>query len=362
MAKKPKVKRVDPTKDPIFVLPPYKVEQVFTTYAETMDWGLELLNIPSLWRQSKGEGVRVAVLDTGAALTHPDLKNAILSAKDFTGSRAGPSDIIGHGSHVAGIIAARENSSGVIGIAPLCQLLIGKVLGDSGAGSAPWIAKGIYWAIEKKAHIISMSLGSPVEIPLIHEAIKEAIKAGIFIVAAAGNEGPTIDTIGYPAKWPEVISVGSIDRRRQISSFSSRGDRVDICAPGDQILSCYPPTGLAKLSGTSMAAPFVSGVVALKISRQMKFPNGEPINTQQELLKVLRESATDAGAKGRDPNYGYGIIDPAKLLAYHSPSIALSIPGLTLDKSDLSNSGKAKLAEFIANTDDEEISLRIRVR
>jgi subtilisin family serine protease len=365
MAKKKPIVMADPAKDPIFMLPPYKVEQVFATYTETMDWGLELMDIPNLWRQSKGEGAKVAVLDTGIADNHPDLRDAIKESKDFTRSRSGTYDKQGHGTHVAGTIAARENSSGVIGVAPKCQLLIGKVLGDNGSGSAPGIAEGIRWAVEKGAHIISMSLGAPVEMPLIHEAITEAVAAGVFVIAAAGNEGPSIDTVGWPARWENVIAVGSIDRRKRVSQFSSRGRQVDIVAPGDQILSCYPPTGLAKLSGTSMATPFVSGVVALKVSRNLKFPEGDPIDTQEELMQVLRESATDMHIPGRDNHYGYGIIDPARLLKYGTepPEDGSSHAALLLEQADLSDTGRVKLATFlegIAGADEIEIRLKTK--
>lgn len=363
MAKQIKQMCVD--NDPIFTLPPYKVEAVYSTYAETMDWGLELLNIPVLWRQSKGEGAKVAVLDTGIATNHPDLKDAIKGAKDFTRSRSGVEDVQGHGTHVAGTIAARENSSGVIGVAPQAELYIGKVLGDNGSGAAPWIAEGIRWAIKKGVHIISMSLGAPIPQATIEAAIKEALDAGVFVIAAAGNEGPTIDTVGWPARYENVVSVGSIDRQRRVSRFSSRGEQVDIVAPGDQILSCYPPRGLAKLSGTSMATPFVSGVVALKVSRQMKFPGGDPIDSPQELLKVLRESATDMHVPGFDPHYGYGIIDPNALLKYgaKAPEDVSSHVALLLEQADLSETGRTKLEEFlqkVAGADEIEIRLKTK--
>lgn len=354
--------------DPIFSIPPYKVEQVFATYSETMDWGLELMGVPGIWKLSKGEGAKVAILDTGIALEHPDLRDSIADAKDFTNSRSGPNDVQGHGTHVAGTVAARENSSGVIGVAPKALLWVAKVLGDNGSGNAVSIAQGIEWAINNKVHIISMSLGSSIPIPLIENAIKKAVKAGIFVICAAGNEGPTLGTVGYPARYKEAISVGSIDRRRRVSRFSSRGPQVDIVAPGDQILSCYPPKGLAKLSGTSMATPFVSGIVALKVARQMKFPGGDPINSQQELMKVLRESATDMHTPGHDSHYGYGILNPNDLMKYGAipvkpPEDGSSHSALSLDPSDFSDSGRKKVQDFIDNFGkSDEIEIRYRLR
>jgi subtilisin family serine protease len=353
--------------DPVFSLPPYKVEQVFMTHSESMDWGLSLMGIPNLWVLGKGEGAKVGVLDTGCAMNHPDLKDAIVAAKDFTRSRSGPEDVQGHGTHVAGTIGARENSSGVVGVAPKCSLYIGKVLGDDGSGSPAGIAAGIDWAIARGVDIISMSLGAPMPVSQIHAAVKRAVKAGIFVIAAAGNEGPSPNTIGYPAKYSECICVGSIDRRKQVSRFSSRGQQVDIVAPGDQILSCYPPRGVAKLSGTSMATPFVSGVVALKVARQRKFPGGDPIDDQKELMKVLRESATDMHIPGKDNHYGYGIIDPKKLLAYGKAEApgndGSSHSALMLEASDLTKSGQEKVTKFVKDVgESDEINIRIKTK
>ena len=300
--------------DPIFVLPPYKVERVMVAASEIKDWGLEMFGIPNLWRQTKGEGIRVAVLDTGIALKHRELVDAIEDARDFTNSPSGPSDVDGHGTHVAGIIAARQNGGGVVGVAPEAKLLVGKVLGDNGYGTAQQLVSGIRWAIDKKVDIISMSLGSPVASNEMHRAIQAAIEAGIFVICAAGNSGPNLDTVDYPAIYPETIAVGAIDRSRRIAQFSSRGKAVDIVAPGDNILSTYPPKGFAVLSGTSMATPFVSGVVALMLAKHRRFGGQTPVKTQADLIEHLRKTAIDGGMPGFDPHYGFGLIDPEALL------------------------------------------------
>lgn len=354
--------------DPIFSLPPYKVEAVFTMMAETVDWGIELVGIPSLWRQTKGEGIKVAVLDTGIALGHPDLRDAIAEAKDFTNSRSGPADVQGHGTHVAGTIAARENSSGVIGAAPKCKLLVGKVLGDNGSGTAQSVSKGIYFAINNGADIISMSLGSSVSSPLIHRAVKDAVAHGVFVIAAAGNEGPTMNTVGYPGGYKETIAVGAIDQTKKIARFSSRGTQVTIVAPGYQILSTYPPKGLAKLSGTSMATPLVSGIVALMLSKHNKHGSSTPINSQADLEKHLRDTAIDLGPDGYDPHYGSGLINPIQLLAVPDGGNgngggASSSTALHLLLNDMTDSGRAKLAKFLSECGDaNEIEIRIGVK
>jgi len=159
-----------------------------------------------------------------------------------------------------------------------------------------------------------MSLGSPEPDEEIHQALLLAISKGVFVITAAGNEGPELDTVGYPAGFPEMVAVGSIDRTKKLSSFSSRGRQVDIVAPGDQITSCYPPRSYAVLSGTSMATPFVSGVVALMLAKHRKLGGKTPIQTQQDMIEQLCRSADDAGKAGFDPLYGCGIINPAKLM------------------------------------------------
>lgn len=299
---------------PVYKLPPFTVDKVMLATAETIDWGLRLLNIPPLWQETKGEGIKVAVLDTGIALEHPDLKPAVLDARDFTRSSSGPSDVQGHGTHVAGIVAARRNAHGIVGVAPMAKILAAKVLNDEGTGSSDEIVAGIRWATEAGADILSLSLGSPAPDPDIHLALVSAIHQGKFVITAAGNEGPDLDTVGYPAGYPEMVAVGSIDRRQHLSRFSSRGRQVDVVAPGDGITSCYPPRGFATLSGTSMATPFVSGVVALMLSKHRKHGGKTTVRNQRDLVEHLCKTSMDAGPSGMDPLYGCGILDPKKLI------------------------------------------------
>jgi major intracellular serine protease len=294
-------------------LPPLKIEQVATALSETIDWGLAAYNIPDQWNATRGQSVKVAVLDTGIDANHPDLAAAIDDAVDFTHGPHGADDRHGHGTHVAGIIAARQDTRGIIGIAPDCRLLVGKVLDDDGSGATDAIVAGIHWACIAGADILSLSFGSPRLDEQIAAALDQAVRQGKFILCAAGNDGRD-DSINYPARLPTSVAVGAVDRHGQLAAFSSRGDELDICAPGEHILSTWKQGGYARLSGTSMATPFVSGVVALMLAAHRQHAAPEPLD-QHALLERLKQTATDAGPPGADPHYGYGLIDPARLIA-----------------------------------------------
>ncbi|MBD3109912.1 S8 family peptidase [Bacillus sp. AGMB 02131] len=248
---------------------PHQVKKMTVATTEVPQ-GVELIQAPYFWTKSKGQGIKIAVLDTGCDIDHPDLKGRIIGGRNFTDDDHGDennfSDYNGHGTHVAGTIAAEENGSGVIGVAPEAELLIVKVLDKNGAGSYTGIISGLKYAIEQKVDIISMSLGGPINNPLLHLTIIQAVSKGILVVCAAGNEGDgdaTTDEYAYPGSYNEVISVGAVDLNRNSSRFSNSNNEVDLVAPGEKILSTYLDGGYADLSGTSMATPHVSGALAL---------------------------------------------------------------------------------------------------
>lgn len=301
-------------RDPIFRLPPLRVEATYAALAETVDWGLAAYRVPEQWKATRGEGIRVAVLDTGIDAQHPDLGGAIDAMRDFTDSPRGAEDAHGHGTHVAGTIAARRNERGVVGVAPECRLLTAKVLGDDGSGTSAEVAAGIAWAVESGADVLSLSLGSPDPSDAIRAAIERAVAAGRFVICAAGNEGRD-DAVNYPARWETTIAVGAVDRFGQVARFSSRGPEVDICAPGADVLSTFPGGRYARLSGTSMATPFVTGVVALMLAKHRTQDGATPVRNNGELREHLRRTATDAGPVGHDPAFGFGLINPEALLA-----------------------------------------------
>ena len=283
--------------------------------SDRMDWGLTKLGVPQDWAITRGEGVKIAVLDTGASFYHPDLKDAIQDAENFTNDE-GASDFNGHGTHCLGICGARDNGIGIVGVAPMCQLYVGKVLGANGSGNFDWITQGILWAIKKQVHIISMSLGSNAPYEPIHKAIKQATDLGIIVVCAAGNDGEIIhqDTIGYPARYPETISVGSIDPNMKRSDFSSVGSELKFMAPGGEVFSCWPPDGYAVLSGTSMSTPFLSAICALILAKHLKNPGATPIKNYKDMIEHLKRITTDMHTPGCDPETGWGLIDPSKFL------------------------------------------------
>lgn len=237
--------------------------------ANEVPTGVELIQAPNIWPITKGKGITIAVLDTGCD-HHPELKEQIIGGQNFTDDDGGNPDIFldynGHGTHVAGTIAAQENNQGIIGVAPEANLLIVKVLNRIGAGQYDWIIKGIHYAIEQKVDIISMSLGGQLDVPDLHEAIKKAIAHNILVVCAAGNEGDgdeNTDEYAYPGHYNEVISVGAINHERNPTDFTNSHKQIDLVAPGKEILSTHLNGKYATLSGTSMAAPHVSGALAL---------------------------------------------------------------------------------------------------
>lgn len=289
----------------------HKVVEVFSANlgSDVIDWGLQAIKAPVAWNTTKGEGVKVAILDTGVDTNHPDLKPNIKAVANFTSSFFGVRDRCGHGSHVAGIIAGVDNGQGIVGVAPHAELHIAKILGDNGSGDINAIIQGIRWAIAQGVDVINMSLGTSVEPPQeLHNAIKEATNAGIVIIAATGNED---SAVCWPAKFPETIAVSAIDNHLQKAYFSNHGIENEICAPGVDILSTYKDGGYAKLSGTSMATPIITGAAALFISDfKRKFGRRPSV---EEVHSALLKATDDLGTAGKDEDYGVGMIDLAKM-------------------------------------------------
>jgi subtilisin len=310
----------------IYRLPPYVVGPQKLFYNQVTDkkpWSLVKSHIPDHWSETKGEGIVVAVLDTGL-WKHKDLPGPVFQG-NFTNSDS-VFDRQGHGTHVAGTIGARLDGAGVVGWAPGCSLAGIKVLGDDGSGTDAGIAAGIRFAAEKGADIINMSLGGGFA-PGIAAACQEVIQQGVFVICAAGNEGLWGEnTVGWPAKLPETIAIASYKKDGSISDFSSRGAEVDIAFPGDDILSTWIGDEFRSISGTSMASPACAGVTALMLASHRKAEAENrlktPIRNNRQLREHLTKSAQDMGDEGFDHAFGWGIPDYAEIIDHEIKAAA----------------------------------------
>lgn len=230
-------------------------------------WGIDAVKAPRAWEiAGKGKGVRVLVLDTGIDPQHPSLKTNFEKGRDFTGDSKGGYffDETGHGTHVAGTVAALEDpKTGFSGVAPEATILAGRVCGVMGCNNIG-VVEGIDWGVTEKVDVINLSLGSTDSSPASLEAVLRADRAGVSVVAATGNYG--VNEVLFPAAYPSVIAVGAVDRYMQIARFSQFGPEVSLVAPGVEIVSTYPRnkgSNFYETFGTSMASPHVAGVVAL---------------------------------------------------------------------------------------------------
>lgn len=307
-----------------------------------LDWNVNAVNAPEAWAEGySGQGVTVAVIDTGVDINHPDLVNNIfvnpgeipgngidddqngyvddVSGYDFVSNDANPDDGNGHGTHVAGTIASLNNGSGSTGIAPNASILPVKVLSDSGSGSNFSVAAGIRYAADLGAEVINLSLGGGYS-RAVHSAIDYAGSLGSIVIAAAGNESAAVPS--SPAQLastlPNLLSVGAHDSTGRTASFSNRvgpSGAVQIDAPGVGVYSTYHNGRFGSLSGTSMASPHVAGVAALALS-------ANPNLTPSELRSLLVEGTT-AQAVGSD---AVGIVNAATTVAYAAAGITTATP------------------------------------
>jgi len=295
-------------------LPNFQVIEMVQTLSQTVDWGLKMLNVEGTWIKTKGDGIKICVLDTGKPLNHPDLEANILGAANFTSDADLYDRESGHSTHCGGIIGAIDNQQGVVGIAPECELYFAKVLANNGLGKFEWIANGIQWAIDLQVDIISMSLGSTAQPPnnRIEKLLEKAVDNGIIPVAAAGNEGAK--EVNYPARYDCCLAVSAVDKNKNITSWSNQGTKVEISAPGSDIYSTYLNGGYAILSGTSQATPFISGTLALcKAWHRIVTEDTSSCRNIAEARAHLENISDDLGQVGRDTTYGYGIPNLGKL-------------------------------------------------
>ncbi len=289
--------------------------------AETIPWGIACIKAPRAWDVTKGKGVKVAVVDTGIDYTHPDLSPNYRGGVSFVPTETDPRDHNRHGTHVAGTIGAVINGSGVIGVAPSAYLYSVKVLNSSGSGQFSWVIAGIYWCIKNGIRVLNMSLGGTAAPTALQTMCDLAWNSGLILVAAAGNSG---GAVGFPASYSSVIAVSAIDSANLIAGFSSRGPKIELCAPGVNILSTMPGNAYGILSGTSMASPHVTGVAALALSSHRWAPAGVAHNVA--IRRLLAKTADNLGIPGRDPLYGFGRVDAEE--AAFSFAVPPAIPGI----------------------------------
>jgi subtilisin family serine protease len=334
-------------------------------------WGLATMELPAAWDVTQGRGIVVGVVDSGVEYDHPDLALNIwrntgeiadngvdddqngyiddVRGWDFAYGDKDPRDLYGHGTHVAGTIAAVGNNSlGVIGVAPEALILPAKGLGDTGSGFSSQLAQAIVYAAVNGADVINNSWGCASTCPsnpVAEDAVRTATGLGAVVVFSAGNNGGDVGERS-PARMDEVIAVAATTPADEAAPFSNFGTRLDLSAPGTGILSTWTQGRYQTMDGTSMAAPHVSGLAALVLARDASL-------TPQMVHEHLRATADDLGASGFDPATGYGRVNAARALSAAPPALTAAIdapaPGAVLRQIDGSAaiSGTASGPDFL---------------
>jgi len=311
--------RIDDDVEVFALAKPVKIQKAIKPQpAEVLPWGVDRIDAEKVWQTTTGDPIKVAIIDTGVDVKHPDLIDNLKGGVSTVSYTTSYNDDNGHGTHVAGIVGAIDNEIGVIGVAPKIDLYAVKVLDRRGSGYISDVIEGIEWVINQKKSqggdwIINMSLGTSSDVKSFYDEIKKAYDAGITMVAAAGNTGGEVT---YPAAYPEVIAVSATDQNNQIASWSSRGQEIDLAAPGVNIYSTYKGSTYKTLSGTSMAAPHVTGAAALVIDTKKCDFNSDNVCTPAEVQQRLEKTAVDLGNPGKDELYGAGLVNVFNALTY----------------------------------------------
>lgn len=293
-------------------------------------WALQRVLLDELWQDTKGKGVRVAVIDTGVDTVNPQLKTAVDAAagRDFlkSGKRGGTVDEVGHGTKVAGIIAARPRTgTGFVGLAPEATIIPIRQNDDKSSGKQTTMATAIKYAVTAKADVINISqdtVAPPAPTSGLTEAVQEALAKDIVVVASAGNDGTDgkLRTT-YPAGIDGVLAVGASDRNNERATFSQAGTFLGVAAPGVDMVSTVPGGGQCLDNGTSFSAPYVAGVAALL---RAKHPDWKA----REIVAQIEQTA-ERSINGRDNYVGWGVVDPVRALTDddHAPQAPQADPG-----------------------------------
>lgn len=295
--------------EPIYGLPPVfrGPEALALPLAGEINWGMAVFQIETLRSITDGKGIKLGIVDTGIDDTHPLIAPNFGGAKDFTGSASGYRDRNGHGTHCSGTVGATDPR---IGVAPGCKIYHGKGLGDSGSGGNGLI-DAMGYCIAEGCKVLSCSWGGGGRDDGWERQFQEWIDAGIWLVFAGGNAGPNTPDSDWPGRSERLINVAALNQNLTPASFSSAGDKLDTSGPGVNIWSCKPDGGFASMSGTSMATPFVAGLLGLY--RRALELTGQPIPNTYELRKLLFIDSTDIGTPGDDRRTGPGWLSPILL-------------------------------------------------
>jgi serine protease len=285
------------------------------------EWPLKMLDVADAWNYASGAGVTVAVIDSGVDATHEDLTGQVLPGLDLVDPQDdGDTDLVGHGTTVAAIIAGRgDDSAGVEGIAPKAKILPVRVLDQENRyDDALIVARGVRWAVDHGARVINLSLGGNGSSAALAAALDYAFAKDVVVVACTGNtSASTSPEVWYPAREPGVIAVAGMEKDgTDLWSGSITGPETVVTAPATQIVGARPG-GYWKVQGTSFAAPMVSATAALIRSRWPTMSAAEVIN------RIIR-TAKDLGAPGRDPVYGFGMVNPTAALTQDVPSVSVN--------------------------------------
>ncbi len=275
---------------------------------QKIPWNLKNIYCSDLFQYNlTGNGVRIAILDTGIDYSHEDLFENYYGGYDFVHEHEFPLDDHGHGTHMAGIIAASNNNIGTLGIASDAEIYSLKVLNQDGVGYLSDVLLAFQWALDHHIDLVSMSFGTPEKSEILEDAVNDLYSKGILLVAAAGNEGAKeFSTVNYPAAFDAVIAVSATDEENTLATFSSAGAEIEFAAPGTSIYSTKLNSTYGYMSGTSPATPQVSAVAALYIQAYSN-------KTNQEIRDLMDSDAIDLGEKDRDNLYGYGLINGKNL-------------------------------------------------
>ena len=306
---------------------------------------LKLMGGEIIGKGRDGDGVLVAVLDTGVDDSNPSLTGQTFGGYDIVNDMAFVTDKNGHGTACASLIAGKGGEGGVLGAAPKAKILPVKVMDDSGKSDGFAIAKGIVYAVEKGAKIINLSLGTTSETTLLDSAIDYALGKGVLVVAASGNEGKEGEN--YPSTVDGVLCVGAVDGEKWKAAFSNYGPKVDLVAPGVLVAAAAPMGGVVLMSGTSSAAPLVSGAAANVWSEN---PNW----SAEKVAEKLMAEADDLGSPGADDWYGAGLVNLYRALRTIKEK-DLALAGLYFDPPELIQGESTEMVAVFQNRGTERI-------